>query len=69
MAPRYPVAEPTDVREFYKAAHSDLSLFRDTFATIRELVRSSRRSQAEAEEVLKLANATLSRDRQSWNSR
>jgi hypothetical protein len=69
MAPRYPIAEPTNVREFYKAAQSDLSLFRDIIATTRDLVRSSRRSLAEADEVLKLANATLSRNRQRGNSR
>ena len=69
MAPRYPAAEPTNVREFYNAAQSELPLFRDTIATTRALVRSSRRSLAEANEVLKLANATLSRDRQRGNSR
>jgi hypothetical protein len=69
MAPRYPVAEPTDVRAFYKAAQSELQSFRDAMGTTRELVRSSRRSLAEADEVLKFANATLSRDRQRGNSR
>jgi hypothetical protein len=62
MAPRYPLAEPTDVRAFYNAAQSELQSFRDAVATTRDLVRSSRRSLAD--EVLKFANATLSRDRQ-----
>jgi hypothetical protein len=69
MAPRYPLAELTNVHEFYKAAQSDFQLFRNTIATTRELVRGSRRSLAEAEKVLKFASATLSRDRQSGNSR
>jgi hypothetical protein len=69
MAPRSPAAEPTDVGEFYKAVQSDLRMFRDTIATTRDLVRSSRRSLAEANEVLKFANVTLSGNRQRGNSR
>jgi hypothetical protein len=69
MAPRYPVAEPTNVRAFYKAAQSELQSFRDAIATTRELVRSSRRSLAETDEVLKFANTTLARNRQRGNSR